>query len=451
MPPGQQDNNDYVLFFFLGIILLAVAMWWLGKNSPVIHGAIMRISQIELAPVARFSSEAAFVREAIEKMDPAVVTSSQAFAQLAYAGKWYAWPLTLAVAFLAWKSWTLAAADKYRRQLNMKTLLQNNRQTHAAIAPILNWPRSLLDEPPDDGPWKVARQPIQFVAEHGLFVDKNGKAVPGDLLLGMDNLADPHSPVLAGNPAVRLDREKATSVFERQFGPEFNGFHELPKYQQKLALAFLLFGAEDKRNAFVLLDSLSMSFRPYQPPKKSWVDKLHGKLRGSFAKFSKRSEKKNGGMNPNTRQPKWSLDTTHDIPPKKINELLERKDVKRIIKLHNKYSHLFILSLYEFARTKGVLPTADFIWLRPVNRDLFYLLNNFGRRTSWVEIAGPWTHYQAEILAASEIPELVDATSIDSKMVKEAVNALEIAMYEEGWIAPGDLSEDCRKNRILDD
>jgi hypothetical protein len=442
---GQQDYNDTLLYFILAIVLLAVATWWFGRNSPAIHAAIMHIARLELAPVALVSNEAAFVREAVAKMDPASATTSQVFAQLAYAGKYYAWPLTLVVGFLMLKSWSLSAADKFRRSLNMRSLMENNRKSHPSIAPVLNWPRSLLDEPPDEGPWMVARQPIQFVAEHGLFVrvDDETSVVSGEHLLGADNLADPHSPVLSGNPAVKLSRAKARFVFEQQFGPLYAGFTNLPQYLQKLSLAFLLFGAEDKEAAYRLLDSMSMSFHPWRD-KKTILEKCLCRIPTSFYGKAQKQITKN-------KHPQWILDISHDIPQTRICGLMARKDVMRMTGMHDKYVNLFVLSLYEFARTKGVLPTADFIWLRPVNRKLFYLLNNFGRRTAWVEIAGPWTHYQAEELAMRTIPGMPGAGAIEQKMVTEAVNALEIAMYEEGWISPTDLSKECRQGRIFDD
>ncbi|MBR4747704.1 MAG: hypothetical protein IK061_09995, partial [Desulfovibrio sp.] len=92
---------------------------------------------------------------------------------------------------------------------------------------------------------------------------------------------------------------------------------------------------------------------------------------------------------------------------------------------------------YECARRKGVLPTAEFIWLRPVDRRLYYLCNNLGRRSVWPEIAGAWAHYQTESLLGSADP---DFAGLGEAHVEEACDALEAALFDEGWIAPERLS-----------
>ena len=215
----------------------------------------------------------------------------------------------------------------------------------------------------------------------------------------------------------------------------------MPRYLQKLALAFLLFGSEKKEEAYNLLDSISQSFlppEPYRPARWSWTRFPFCYTRARKA-LPYRMDLSLGGF-------------TYAY----IHSLLKRKDVSRLVRAHNKYQNLLILCLYQFAREKGVLPTAEFIWLRPTNRRLFYLLNNFGRRSVWTEIAGPWAYFLAEeqLSLAKGFPGS-DAIGDDEddyrEMVKEAVNALEYNMYEEGWIPKRFLSADATAGRIVID
>ena len=444
----QNDNNDYLVFFIIFCCLLAAGLWWFGRNAPMIHEAMMALASAELYFISFLSPEASYVRSAIAAMDPANVTTSQAWAQLEYAGRWYSILTGIVVLALAIKSWPLSAADRFKRSFSMKSLLHNNQRSHPCIAPILNWPRSILDEPADSGPWMVARQPIQFVAEHGLFVAETdapglakGSPVPGDMLLGEDCLADPHSPVLSESPPASFDREKCFEVFKGQFGPVYVGFEKMPRYLQKLALAFLLFGSEKKDDAYRLLDSISMSFLPSEPSRSA---------RWEWARFPFCYGRARRAM-------PYRLDLSlGGFTAGRIHSLLKRKDVFRLTRAHNKYQYLFILSLYQYAREKGVLPTAEFIWLRPVNRRLFYLLNNFGRRSVWTEIAGPWAYYQAEeqLSLAIGFPgadAIGDNEDDYREMVKEAVNALEYNMFEEGWISKRFLSAEATAGRIVID
>lgn len=78
-------------------------------------------------------------------------------------------------------------------------------------------------------------------------------------------------------------------------------------------------------------------------------------------------------------------------------------------------------SLLEFARQDGVLPSAEFLWLKPLDRRLWFLLNCVGRQTPFAEIAGAFAHWKAE-------KEFGKPLTVP--MVEEAVNGLEIAVKE---------------------
>ena len=59
-------------------------------------------------------------------------------------------------------------------------------------------------------------------------------------------------------------------------------------------------------------------------------------------------------------------------------------------------SGILIASLLEMARIDGVLASAEFLWLKPVDRRMWYMLNCVGRQTAVAEIAGLFAHWQAE-------------------------------------------------------
>ena len=48
------------------------------------------------------------------------------------------------------------------------------------------------------------------------------------------------------------------------------------------------------------------------------------------------------------------------------------------------------------ARTDGVLASAEFLWLKPVDRQLWFMLNSIGRRTPFVEVSAPYAHWLVE-------------------------------------------------------
>lgn len=115
------------------------------------------------------------------------------------------------------------------------------------------------------------------------------------------------------------------------------------------------------------------------------------------------------------------------------SDKLDFSGVKELVKKHKdsklaKYAigrHAYILTVMatclELARTDGVLATAEFLWLKPIDRPLWYILNAVGRQTAFPEIGGAYAHWIAEKKAdrALRVP-----------MVDEAVKALSRALSE---------------------
>lgn len=107
-----------------------------------------------------------------------------------------------------------------------------------------------------------------------------------------------------------------------------------------------------------------------------------------------------------------------------VDALLARFGDNQLLKdIEGKHAYVatVLCALLVKARTYGVLPPNYFLWLRPVNRPLWYTLNSVGRRTPFTEVAGIHAHYLAEV---------VSGHAIERPYVKEAVDALEKAIHE---------------------
>lgn len=75
--------------------------------------------------------------------------------------------------------------------------------------------------------------------------------------------------------------------------------------------------------------------------------------------------------------------------------------------------------LIAVRREHGVVASAEFLWLKTVDRGLWYALNNAGRRQFHVESAGVLAHYYKQQEAMQKSGE-----KLDGPMVQEAVNGL---------------------------
>ena len=435
-PAREADPGTGYLFASVALVLAASLLY--SRYEKEMADGILALARALLQPLAFLDADYAKALANLANLEPGSRDPAFAMAVLGRVCRPYVFLCLPLLLLLAVRSWRLGVSDVYKRSLGMKELLTANLALAPCIAPILNWPRSILAEPLDSGPWMAARQPLQLAADRNLLILPNhvpgnggrNTPVPREEILGPDNLALPNSCWLGkAMDGLALDRERAQAVFASQLGPAWEGVYHLPGYIYKFAAALALFACEEKDAAKTLLDSLSLSFRAPQRARPARFD--------TVAPF----------WHPARRERPYAIDSriAKDILPK-AQRALASDAVQNAMRPHLVYRNLALLALYEAARRKGVLPTAEFIWLRPLNRPLYYLLNNVGRRTAWPEIAGAWAHYEAEKVLAGMDPE---SRGIVEPQVTEAINALEVALYEEGWISPDRLSDSVARNKKM--
>jgi len=78
-------------------------------------------------------------------------------------------------------------------------------------------------------------------------------------------------------------------------------------------------------------------------------------------------------------------------------------------------------SMLEEARADGVVASSDFLWLKPMDRKLWYTLNCVGRQTPFAEVAGIFAHWLAE----KEVNRKLFVPTVE-----KATNALELALKD---------------------
>lgn len=173
-----------------------------------------------------------------------------------------------------------------------------------------------------------------------------------------------------------IDSKRATEIFAEQLGKSWGSFDSLSPHRQALFAAFAARGCRNAKESLQLLQQLSISYS------------------------------------------KGKLDFTG--VRKIYNKYKNNADIKRITS-----SHLHELSVMSsmimFAREDGVLACSDFIWLKPMDRKLFYILNTIGRQVAVPEVSGIYAHWLAERALGSRI---------STPMVEEATNALELGIAD---------------------
>lgn len=104
---------------------------------------------------------------------------------------------------------------------------------------------------------------------------------------------------------------------------------------------------------------------------------------------------------------------------------------KIIVWLEKRHAYIttVMASLLEIARSDGVLASAEFLWLKPVDRRMWFMLNNVGRRSAFIEVAGAYSHWVAEKKVGR---------ALKTPMVKGAVDALDEMLQTILFVEEGD-------------
>lgn len=173
---------------------------------------------------------------------------------------------------------------------------------------------------------------------------------------------------------VTVNRGIAAKKFAMQLGPYFTKFESLPPHIQALFAIFVGRACRDRKASDVLLEQLSRSSGS-------------GQINYSGAR---------------------ALAARH----------INSKEVRFALARHA-YVSTLMCTMLELARTDGVMATAEFLWLKTVDRRMWYTLNSVGRQTPYVEVSGIFAHWLVEkkLNRPMRVP-----------MIDEAVKAMEIAI-----------------------
>ena len=167
----------------------------------------------------------------------------------------------------------------------------------------------------------------------------------------------------------RVETEKAEKAFIEQLGPAWGSYEKQPAHVRAIAMICALNAANDPKN---------------------------NDLRGDVAALLSEARSKNG---------KYNL--------RALNSLLapyeKREDLVRYVtKLGGKhyFASTALCRMVEDSRRRGsVLASVDLRWLKPIDRSLWYAMNNIGRRAFHIEAAGVMAHYFAEQAARYALHE----------------------------------------------
>ncbi|MDC3181201.1 type IVB secretion system coupling complex protein DotM/IcmP, partial [Gammaproteobacteria bacterium] len=155
-----------------------------------------------------------------------------------------------------------------------------------------------------------------------------------------------------GKVVARLDKAKSRQIFAMQMGPVWSGLEDLPPYVLALFAIFAARGEGDAKGARKLIRQIAAS---------AGEGALNfGGTRLLLFKHVRSSQKVGRAVGPHA------------------------------------YMYTVMASMLELAREEGVLSVSEFLWLKAVDRQLWYMLSSVGRTTAFVEVSAPYSHWMVE-------------------------------------------------------
>jgi intracellular multiplication protein IcmP len=341
------------------LFLAAYFIWQFG-HAQIVH-AVFQINIWQAKLVNLFLNNKGLSDQIVlmQTVNPSTVDFNQLWTMTRAVGEFMRYPVVLVLIALAIILYNSNITLKFRKAHNMKSLRAQEQYNWPAIMPVVK--EDLVSQDVNKGPWAMALSPYEFAKKYQLLRKD-------DVLL--DNQV-PGQEMTAG-----IRRGDAKRVFTMQLGPYWDGLERCAPHIYALAAVFIARMNRDREAANNILLVLDRTF-------------VSGKPDYSVAK---------------------------PVMTKYANT-----EIVQDIVVKHAYVFTVLASLIEAARDDGVVPSAEFLWLKVVDRRLWYMLNCVGRQTPYSEVAGPLAHWRAE-------KEMKHRSLVP--MVDEAIKALEIAIKE---------------------
>lgn len=421
--PAQGSPGEY-LFFPVVTAMLLIGLW-IGLRVPIMwisfYCSYWMFSVYEHLPWLMTDVQYETLRgakAAIPGINP-TKHGLKSFWMLAtihgYVLRWLVVPLMI---YWGWRTKRSVVRFKYRRHIRNVYDLIDIQAKHFPASAIIKG-KNLLAKHPYEGPWATYALPLDFALDHKLLWASQERISPNQKVdeermfpvppFTLDQKVMNFSQKRELMPHYRyvtLNVERANAVFSAQLGQLWPGHDALPPLIKALYAVFCTQAAGHQGEAWKMVEQLAFSFR-------------EGKY-----------------------DAKGKLITPHYANTKGTDELLAKyADHPKVVKVRSLHAHTIniMFGTLGACRKAGRLTHANFLWLKPVNRTLWYALCGQGGQIPYWEAAGPWAHMLVE-------------ERIGRPLVKPMVAAAVYTMYDfmarEHWIDPGVYSEENQRRMV---
>lgn len=353
------DNGMAPVWIIILLFFTGYVIWVTGHQHIVKFVFFINIWQAKFLNLFLNNPSLSNQINLMQTIDPRTVGWDDLVDMTRGVGDFMRYPVVCIMVVLAIVLYKSNITLKFRKAHDMKSLRAQEQFNWPAIMPIVK--EDLVSQDVNKGPWAMALTPMEFARKYKLLKKD-------DVLL--DN------PIPGQEMTAGIRRGDAKRVFTMQLGPYWDGFEHLSPQAYALAAVFMARMNRDRDAANNILKVLDQTF-------------VAGKPDFSVAKPT-------------------------------MKKYQNSELVQEVVSKHA-YVLTVMGSLIVAARNDGVVPSSEFLWLKPVDRRLWYMLNCMGRQTPYAEVGGPFAHWRAE-------KEMGRRCLVP--MIDEAIRALEVAIKE---------------------
>ena len=370
---GGNTDNAMAPIWIMALLMSVVIGLWYYKHD-VIVSFVFKVNEIQVNAILYFidSQELQRILFILQTVDPNQVEWDDLVATTESIGCYTRYPVMALLLLCAACLYWRDVPLKFRKTYSMKSLSAQEQTNWSAIMPVVK--EDLVKTDINIGPWAMALLPMEFAKKYNLL--RKDDAVIDKMMPGMEMTAG-------------LRRGEAKRIFTLQLGAYWESFDRCQPHVWALAAVFLARINRDRNGATLIIDTLNKTF-------------AEGKLDCSVAKpFLRKYE--NCAI------------------------------AKEACQAHA-YVFTVMASLLVEARKDGVVASADFLWLKVVDRRLWYMLNCVGRQTPYSEVGGPFAHWLAEkaMKRKSRVPMIDEAI----KGLETAIKGVKLTPIQMGELKP---------------
>jgi intracellular multiplication protein IcmP len=414
---GQKKDSNVGAVFLLGIFVIAMAATimaapiksWLAKSN---------FYTLYFLDFILNSSDISITLDRLKSVKSVNdFTWEHIWTLTSFTGEYMRWIVVPPLLIWVVAMWRKDPIFKFRRQMNIKSLLERNARVFFSVRPLVG--EDLLSPGAYKGNWRPFINPFNFSLENNLLKmeGRDAKAVNKYLATLFKKRVNMDDHLVGEYEYPVLDEEKARELFEGNLGEKIWDKDQRPETKKDIWAMLMRMPMHKRALATVLLCHYIA-----EGDLKKEGDALLEQFADCYytEKLKKKKKKK-----------EWTVEALNTAGVNdKLREILKKYDFDIIIIpfLFHAWSHTLLISLFTRVKT---ITSADFIWVKPVDRELWYVLNNVGRKTFGAEGAGAFAHFQVE----SGLARPLTSPDVDS-----AVEGLRSILTTEGWLKAPDAA-----------